>query len=188
MEARDIILLALRAWGGRIDGKTKLQKIVYFIGVLTGQDEELGYDAHYYGPYSAMVDQALYDLTAVGLVDRRVHRKGLVGDAGFERVRYEYILTEGGREVAAARQARLGEGAAEVLQAAQSIRDMGDLHYMEFAAAAKVRYIVDRSGRPVTRDDLQQIAEGLGWRLSQEAIDDATGYLIQLGLVKAASQ
>ena len=188
MRPRDIILLALEAWDGHIDGKTKLQKIVYFIGVLTGQEDELGYDAHYYGPYSAVVDQALYDLTAVGLVDRRAHRTGQAGGTGFEKVRYEYSLTEGGKEIAAARKAQLGDAGSRVAQAAAELKAKGDRHYMRLAAAAKVKYIVSHSGKPVTREKLQELAEGLGWNLEPDAVGDAVDYLIELRLVKVTSQ
>lgn len=51
MNTRDFVALTLREAGGEICGKTKLQKLLYFVGVLTDCLDELGYRAHFYGPY-----------------------------------------------------------------------------------------------------------------------------------------
>ena len=59
MDARDFVALTLMASGGHIQGKTKLQKLVYFTGALTGMLDGLGYRAHYYGPFSPTVAAGL---------------------------------------------------------------------------------------------------------------------------------
>jgi uncharacterized protein YwgA len=52
MDAKDFVTLTLLIADGEIRGKTKLQKMVYFYGLMTSQLNELGYRAHFYGPYS----------------------------------------------------------------------------------------------------------------------------------------
>jgi len=47
---RDVLVLAYKAFEGDMRGKTLLQKRVYFLSVMLGI--EMGYEAHYYGPYS----------------------------------------------------------------------------------------------------------------------------------------
>jgi hypothetical protein len=47
MDARTFVQLGLLALGGNVQGKTKLQKSMYFLGEMTGCLEELGYRAHY---------------------------------------------------------------------------------------------------------------------------------------------
>lgn len=50
MDANDFVLLALHAMGGEIRGKTKLQKTVYFLGLMTGHLDDLGYRTTSTGP------------------------------------------------------------------------------------------------------------------------------------------
>ncbi|MGB2780353.1 MAG: hypothetical protein WBD63_02605, partial [Phycisphaerae bacterium] len=70
MDATNFVLLALHAVGGEIQGKTKLQKTIYFLGVMTGHLDDLGYRAHYYGPYSDDVADAVSRLRSVDFVDQ----------------------------------------------------------------------------------------------------------------------
>jgi len=53
MLARGVLILAYKAFDGEMRGKTLLRKRIYFIKVILAID--LGYEAHYYGPYSEQV-------------------------------------------------------------------------------------------------------------------------------------
>ena len=68
MNAYDFVHLAMVALGGEIKGKTKLQKTIYFMGVMSGSLRDLGYQAHFYGPFSADVADAVGRLKSVGFV------------------------------------------------------------------------------------------------------------------------
>ena len=72
MKAYDFVHLVLYATEGRIQGRTKLQKVVYFAGVLTEMLEQLGYRAHYYGPYSSTVTAAVDELRGLGFLEQRI--------------------------------------------------------------------------------------------------------------------
>jgi uncharacterized protein YwgA len=96
MKAYDFVHLVLHASGGRIQGRTKLQKVVYFAGVLTGMHEHLGYRAHYYGPYSSTVTAAVDELRALGFLEQRIASGGAIDSKGFEVARYDYALTDCG--------------------------------------------------------------------------------------------
>ena len=52
MDARTFVQFGLLALGGMFKGKPSYQKSMYFLGLMTGCLEDLGYRAHYYGPYS----------------------------------------------------------------------------------------------------------------------------------------
>ena len=52
MDVKDFVQLSLLAMGGQIQGKTNVQKKVYFLGLITDCLDDLGYRAHFYGPYS----------------------------------------------------------------------------------------------------------------------------------------
>ena len=52
----------LDASGGSVRGRTYLQKLTYFVTLLADVKLELGFDAHFYGPYSEIVENALIQL------------------------------------------------------------------------------------------------------------------------------
>lgn len=95
MKVRDFVVLAYGAFEGKIIGKTNLQKKVYFLGAGLNKVKELGYRAHYYGPYSAAVAEANSELKSLGYLSECSTSWG--GDnRGFEIARYDFSLTEEG--------------------------------------------------------------------------------------------
>ena len=115
MDARTFVQLGLLALGGIVHGKTKYQKSIYFLGLMTGCLEALGYRAHYYGPYSEDVAEAMDWLRIIGAVDQSSSGVGTVDSSGFEIRRYDYRLNPRGRSFvenrAAATSRSLAEGA-----------------------------------------------------------------------------
>ncbi|MGH9427053.1 MAG: hypothetical protein ACRD2L_12215, partial [Terriglobia bacterium] len=59
LEADDLVLAAVEASGGQLQGRTRLQKLIYLTSAASGREAQLGYRANYYGPYSALVAGAL---------------------------------------------------------------------------------------------------------------------------------
>jgi uncharacterized protein YwgA len=57
LAVHDAALIALAAADGTIEGRTTMQKIMYFVSVALGKD--FGHRAHYYGPFSRPVESAL---------------------------------------------------------------------------------------------------------------------------------
>src|SRR5437016_3161878 len=100
LKAYDFVHLVLHAAGGKVQGRTKLQKLVYFAGVLTNMLDDLGYRAHYYGPYSSRVTAATEELRSLGFLEQRTAAAGVVDPHGFEIARYDYTLTEDGKKIA----------------------------------------------------------------------------------------
>jgi len=83
VEPYEFVQLAIMAAGGSISGKTKLQKTIYFLGVLTDDLAELGYRPHYYGPYSGVVAQAVDHLRTIGVLEQETVEVGAVDCQGF---------------------------------------------------------------------------------------------------------
>src|ERR1039458_3843717 len=100
MNTYDFVHLVLYASGGNIQGRTKLQKTVYFVGALTGSLPNLGYRAHYYGPFSGEVVAAVKELQGLGFLQQSSATSGSVDPDGFEVARYDYSLTPEGRQIA----------------------------------------------------------------------------------------
>jgi uncharacterized protein YwgA len=184
MKVRDVVLLTLDALGGEISGKTRLHKAIYFLGELTGTTQQLGYRAHYYGPYSGKVDNALDELASIGLLDRKVQRYGYAGDRGFEKVRYDFELTEDGKTVAQHKRTQSGEAASTIDSLMERLKEAGDLGYVQMATAAKLRYLVQQSESDLSYSDVKDLAGSFGWELSDTDINRAIRFLQQLNLIE----
>src|SRR5262245_15502141 len=134
MTAREVVLLVLDAYGGSIAGRTLLQKICYFVGVTHRLD--LNYRAHYYGPYSASVEEAVGQLKSLGYVTENSIGFGLFSQFG-EMRRFDYRLTEDGIDLAEALKRRHPDMYAEIVDAVRRIRKNGQPGYEELSIAAK---------------------------------------------------
>lgn len=184
MKTVDFVHLALLALGGEVHGKTNLQKKLYFVGLLTGKLDELGYRPHFYGPYSEDVAMAVEDLKTVGFLDQSVVGPFAVDTAGFELKRYDYRLNEVGTRVAQER-ARLNPDLwAHLERAAGVLRTAGDLDYMKLSIAAKTYFMLGQHRKAASNEELARLAVRFGWRVSPDEVQEAARYLQKLDLVE----
>lgn len=183
MNAYDFVHMALLALG-EIKGRTKLQKMVYFLGVLTGELEELGFRPHYYGPYSQEVSDALERLRTLGFVGLNVAGGGSVDSRGFEVARYDYKLTPEGKQVAELKTREQKELWQKVKHASGVLQRMGNQDYVKLSIAAKAYFMLDDKKGPADLGDLPAMAKDFGWSVTLDQIKDAVKYLESLQLVK----
>lgn len=186
MNAYDFVHLAFLAVGGEIHGKTLLQKRIYFLGVLTDSLDDLGYRAHYYGPYSDDVANAVGRLTALGFVDRNVVGGGAANEFGGEVARHDYRLNDDGQTIARRKASQHGEFMTKLRAAADKLKAAGECDYMKLSVAAKTHYMLKSKDR-ATMSELVRVAKRFGWVVNEQQIQKAGEYLGQLGLVQVVS-
>lgn len=183
MSVYDFVHLGLYALGGEIKGRTKFQKTIYFLGILTDSLEELGYRPHFYGPFSAEVAGALDRLRALGFVDQSIVSRGSVDDSGFEVARHDFRLTEEGKKIAEAKAKQNPQvwnrlqGAVEILNRAK------EQDYMRLSIAAKTYFMLGEKKGKASSDDLASLASKFGWSVTREQVQDAGRFLESLGLI-----
>ena len=187
MEAYDFVQLTLLAMGGEIKGKTKLQKTVYFLGLMTGCLDDLGFRAHFYGPYSDDVAEAINRLKTIGAVDQNVRGGGAVDKSGFEVCRYDFSLNNEGRELAEETAGQNSEFKAALFKAAKAFSAVGDLDYMQLSIAAKTYFMLGEKKGRATHAELAKLARRFGWEVTTKQIQDAAKYLSQLDLVEVSA-
>ncbi|OAI51136.1 hypothetical protein AYO44_17295 [Planctomycetaceae bacterium SCGC AG-212-F19] len=187
MNAYDFVHLALHAMGGEIKGKTKLQKTVYFLGLLSKMDGDLGFDAHFYGPYSADVAGAVQRLRALGFADQTSSSMGSVDSSGFEVARYDLALTDEGRRMAEGKARANPTEWEKIKAAAERIKASKELDYMKLSIAAKTKFMLGKQKGPVPFDDLAEQAKGFGWSITRDEVREAAEFLASLGLVTIKS-
>jgi hypothetical protein len=185
MEASDFLLSIIKASGGVVHGRTLMQKRCYFVAVLLHMEEEFGFQAHYYGPYSAALDSALSQLVGVGFVEESRIGFGASDSSGFEIRRHDYKLTPDGEVVADLLESADPSSYGQTSGAVQKLREAGEPTYFELSIAAKAFYIIRNQKRPVTREEISREAEGFGWNIEPQALGRAIEFLEKIPLVEA---
>jgi uncharacterized protein YwgA len=185
MEARTFVQLALLALGGKIGGRTKLQKSVYFLSLMTGCEEDLGFRAHYYGPYSDDVSEAIGWLRTIGAVDVSSASAGMSDKSGFEIKRYDYYLNLKGRAFVSKTAERMPEVWARIQRAAVAFNQAGEMDYTALSVAAKTYFLVETHKGEASRADLRRLARRFGWDVNDEQIQEASDFLEKLDLIRS---
>ena len=182
MNASQFVLSLIHACGGRVNGRTFLQKTGYFVSILTGLSVDLRYHAHFYGPYSATMDGTLTQLKILGFVEEVGTGFGVVS-GGFEMKRYDYCLTEDGRKICEPL-LNTPEYRA-IVDAVLRIQQAGQPDYMELSIAAKAYFILQKQGKGMTGGELLKEAEKFNWNIPEQSLVRAVEFLKHLQLAKA---
>ena len=177
---RDVLVLAYKAFEGDMRGKTLLQKRVYFLSVMLGID--LGYEAHYYGPYSEKVATANSELKSLGYISESSSAWGY-DQRGFEMARHDFKLTELGIRLADRKIEVLSQLWPRMQNAAAYVKKAGDLDYMELSIAAKAYYVLNKLNGKATLEDIAGMLPKFGWSVKKEQLEKATDFLAKTNLV-----
>lgn len=161
-----------------IDGRTLLQKKLYFLSVLTNQD--FGYRPYFYGPYSSIVSAEVGALQSAGFIEERTQTLGGVDEFGDVR-KYTYALLEGA-ELFLTRQP---DFAARYQSALKRI-NIGQVPQSQklLSMAAKVHLILASHVEAATVKEIQEEAKALRWTLSDGDIVAVEKYLEAIGLLE----
>jgi uncharacterized protein YwgA len=184
MTTYDFVHLTFLAFDGEIKGKTKLQKTVYFLGLALGQQDGLGYRAHFYGPYSDEVAAAVERLKALGFLDQTVSGIGTVDARGFEVARHDYRLSDAGKEIASAKSRVMAAEWNKIKDAVKALKGLFDQDYMKMSIAAKTWFLLGERKGNARLDDIASLAPRFGWLVTVEQIREAAQLLKDAGLVK----
>ena len=186
MHIIDILLLVVKEEGENgLRGRTLLQKKVYFLSVL--RNENLGFSAHYYGPYSSFVAEHLDGLVYDGILKEATESWNTASserNALGEIRRHTYTLTAEASKLweVTRKKPSFSEWDKELdrINAQPISRDFNKL-----SIAAKVHYIVNWRGN-TTIDEVHRVAKEYGWYVSEDDIESVLSFLTELGLVSAA--
>ena len=180
LPVRDYILLAYKAFGGGVRGKTMLQKRMYFLSVMLNVD--LGFGPHYYGPYSSAVTSGNIELKSLGFLQEYSAGWG-VDHRGFEMARHDYFLSDEGNKFATEKAEANAYLWGRVQEAAEVIKKAGDLNYMELSIAAKAYFALTKLKGSASLDEIHALLPRLGWNVSKEELEKATSFLEKAHLV-----
>jgi hypothetical protein len=182
LKDRELLLLVASAAGGILDGRTVAQKLLYFAGRRL--EQPTGHTAYFFGPYSDDCNAALQRSVLADELSERIERIPDWG-GGPDAMKHTYTLTDRGKEEAERIAAAKPEEAEEVLATVGAIVGaVPGLRQSTLSAAAKIDLIVSEEHRVMPPDEIRELASALGWRLSQNEVDEALNVLTQLDLVE----
>jgi len=180
MKPTDFLLCLIDASGGKVPGRTLLQKRAFFVTELIGEDFGLKFDAHYYGPYSATVEGTTTQLKNLGFLQESSTGFGILSD-GFEVRRYDYSLTNDGEQLL--KRLRTTAEYGTIKAATDRVLAAGDPNYVELSIAAKAYFLLKKKGGgSMSVAELIKQAEKYNWSISPESVDRAVDFLSSVGL------
>lgn len=183
MDERLVVLALLQAKGKTLQGRTLLQKMVYFLN----EELQLGIEfaPHYYGPYSADLADAVDSLVGLGFVREKVETFPDVQDPYGDQKRYSYELSPDGQEALKVFDEREGATTAAIIgEHVKLMEEHSQAHdYRNLSIAAKIHHIVKSKGK-VTIPELEKEARALKWQLRPNLVKSSLDFLEEMGLVK----
>lgn len=97
IDLRELFLILLfrmdKRKAGRIQGRTKIQKIMFLLKHEFGLPQDFNYFLYTHGPYSAVLQDEIDTLATFSLIEEKTTYL-------FDYLRYEYFLTRRGKKVA----------------------------------------------------------------------------------------
>ena len=181
IQPRIIVLLGIDAFEGKISGKTLLQKRFYFLSKLLGLD--LGYQAHYFGPYSEVVANSVGVLRSSGLIKEEFVQFGFAAPQGFEQRRYDYSLASDGEAAITYLKKNDPELWEKIYTAIKKIQSAGDLPYQDLSIAAKAHFILEQAGASLSPESIKGKAMEFNWKVTEPQINKAIEFLTNLGMI-----
>lgn len=179
-----IVLVIIEIAGGELRGKTLLQKQAYFISEFLQID--LGFKAHFYGPYSQVVEDALDYNKYLGFVNENCFLWG-EDPYGFEQKRYDYILSDYGKEIVNKIRLHESDEYNKIYNVIKKIEQAGISNdYISISIAAKVYYILTQPEKlgKITPKKIEKIAKEFGWNISPESIKSAINLIMLMWSAK----
>ncbi len=180
MTPMEFIIAVVHSAGDSVQGRTLLQKLCFFTSRLARVDAQLGFDAHYYGPYSSTLELTVSQLKSIGFLSEESTGFG-VYSSGFEMKRYDYRLTQEGLQIASTIEKT--DEYARVRSAVEAIKKAGGLDYIALSFAAKVFFIVTKQGVPMSKQAIQTEAPKFNWNIPETSAVKAVDFLVSVGLL-----
>ena len=182
MDVRDIIRLILKANGGKIRGRTAIQKLVYLSCKSITKLKLPNYTAHYYGPYSSEVGDALEKLVSYKFVKETSSQNG-------NYIAYEYELTEDGNEIIDDRiQNKYKHEYDKIEKIVKICKKYCDdkLDINELSYAAKIYHILEtqHNSKYITLEEARKIAKDYNWKINPNGATHGVKLLEKLELAK----
>ena len=181
MNATDFVLALIDAFDGHVEGRSLLQKRAYFISLLAGINFHLGFVTHYYGPYSAVVDDSLNRLRTSGFL-KETELEPRTTPTGFKIRRHDYKLTpEGMRAAAVLKQTPEYSRIADTCNA---IAKAGNPDRLTLSIAARAHYVLKKRRQEMSLAAVVREVQRFNSTIPKASLDNSVQFLEGLNLIQ----
>lgn len=180
LDLLDTILLTIRAANNKIEGRTAIQKLIYFEYISKVVDVK--YRPYYYGPYSSDLTGTIETAVALKFIKEDVNMIQGEDTDSLEMKKYGYTLTEDGIKIS---DQLIKEHQPEykiIKRVVDICKEKTGLDVNTLSYAAKIHYILRANKRPMTMYEISDTANSFGWKLTIRQVDKAKHLLKALGL------
>lgn len=185
MRIDEIVILVLKYISndkGEVEGKTLLQKVVYFLNEKLGLG--IRFIPYYYGPYSKEVADALEELKSMGMIEEQVESYSDRWLHLFESRLFRYIINKFGFKFAELVEERHRAEAKKIKDVIEEINTIFQNNAKLLSIAGKMFIILRKKGKPMTPQDILEEAKVLNWEISEEEAQESINLLEKMKLIK----
>ena len=180
MDIYDAIGMTIYSNDGVIEGRTAIQKLVYFETLKIPSLSPCIFHHHFYGPFSREVASSLEDFSAFSYVNEIVH-------SGFFDS-YTYEMTTKGKKYALKKKEKFPKEDEIISNIVKTCKEFCDLKSTPLSYAAKSYYILTsteegRKGK-YTKEDVRSVGKNFDWNISQDDVEIGVSLLQKLHLVE----
>jgi len=191
MRIDEIVILTLKYLSnkkGEVEGRTLLQKVVYFLN--ESLDLGISFIPYYYGPYSEKITNALGELKSVGMIEEKVesYSSERTWLSIFEPRLYKYILTDFGFKFAEVIENKHKADAEKVKKTIEEINSAFQGNTKLLSVAGKMLTILRLKNKPMRPQNILKEAKALSWNISEREAKEAINSLKKLNLVEIVSK
>ena len=178
VDVYDTICLTLAANDSQINGRTVLQKLIYFEMAKIPEIDIESHIAYFYGPFNRQVAQGLETLVHLDVLNERRSKKG--------NFAYEYSILERGQPATEDLKTENKKVFEKIKNIVQICKDYCKLNPNPLSFAAKVHYMLSQRDckKGVTENDAIEMAKSFGWDITDEDVKSGAELLEKLELVK----
>lgn len=167
MQRETVVATLLKAAGGELVGRVRLQKVTYLLDQL-GLKSGFHYDYHHYGPFSRDLDNAVADAEAFGLVEEQFAHRQVDG------ARYSVFRLKHDSEALPRRIGQLDQATLERL-----LQTFAAANVTVLELAATANWLSEEEGRADWREELRRRK---GSKADGGRLEAALDLLRQVGL------
>lgn len=178
MDRHDLVVSMLRSNGGKIEGRTVIQKISYFANLRLRIDG-IAYRDYFTGPFSTGVARALENL-ATNLFVRETVRATPIEH-------YTYDLTDDGQDWADMVEGESPGEHGTVRSVVAACEKHGGLEARPLSCAAKAHFMLEAGQGRGTPAEIRELARDFGWNMTDQEIGRGMALLDELGPPRAGA-
>lgn len=178
MDVYDTVYAILAANNNTIRGRTVIQKLVYLSSKKIPSLDVPPYKPHYFGPFSPGLRWALGRMVSFYFLYEEYPPGDMYSG-------YKYSLTRDGHKLAKESKERNNGTFEEIAKIVDICRKFGGLKTAPLSYASKIHYLLSshETGSGMSLANAVKYAKELGWKVSEDNVDQGAELLEQLGLV-----